>query len=494
MRLSRILKNLQYKEIINKKNLDIKGICYHSKKAKKDYLFVAIKGQNTDGSIFAKEAISKGAKVVITEKKIDNIGDKIVQIIVDDSKIALAQVSETFYNFPFKKLKIIGITGTNGKTSTSFLLDSILRESNKKVGLIGTIYSKLNNKILKKSDRTTPMSLDLAQLFDIFIKNKAEYAVMEVSSQSLDLKRVYGIDFFIAVFLGLAPEHLDWHRTMRNYLKSKMKIIKENKTKYLLLNIDNKYSKEFLKFFPKKRTFTFGLRNNADFRASEIKISFQGTSFLINYPKGKKIKINLKLIGNFQAVNALAAFASAYLLKIPVEKIKNGLEKLKNVPGRFEFLNSRDLSKKIPDFKIIIDYAHTSNALKNLLENCQKLPHNRIISVFGCGGTRDKSKRKPMGEISAKLADFTIITSDNPRFEKPIDILNQIEKGVKRFSKNYLKIVDRKKAIKKALSLAKDGDLVVIAGKGHETYQQIGSKLIPFSDKKIVKEILKNLE
>jgi len=484
MKLSEILKNCDFKKVSGPKNIEISGICYSSKETKPDFIFCAIKGQKTDGHLFIYEAIKKGAKAVICERDF-KCDEKIFKIIVKDSKKALSQASQAFYDFPNKKLKIIGITGTNGKTSTTFLIESVLKEANLPSGLIGTIYYKAEKKILRKAERTTPTSLDLAKIFQRFLKDNLKYAVMEVSSHSLDLKRVYGLNFKIAVFLGLSREHLDWHKNIKNYLNSKLKIIKENKADFGVINSDDKFAKDFLKIIPKKKRLTFGLNKSADVSAHNIQSTFKGTFFKIHYQK-KEIPINLKLIGDFQVKNSLAAFTTMLLLGIPLKSIKKGLEKLKIIPGRFE---------KVPgkNFNIIIDYAHTPDALENLLSACKKLPYQKLILIFGCGGTRDKSKREPMGKIAGRFSDFTIITSDNPRFEKPEAIINQIEKGIKKTKGKYLKIIDRKKAIEKALKLAQKGDLVIIAGKGHETYQIFKDKTFPFSDKKIVKNLISKL-
>lgn len=487
MKLLTIIKYCQYKKIINKKNPEIKGIAYHSENVKPGYIFVAIKGQVTDGHFFIKKAVQNGAKAVVCEKEEKNL-QGIVQIIVDDSKTALAQISQAFYHFANKKLKIIGITGTNGKTSTSFFLKSILDKAGLKTGLIGTVYYKIGKKIVKFASRTTPMSLDILNFFDKLQKEKAKYVVMEVSSQALDLKRVFGLDFEISIFLGISREHLDWHKTIKNYLASKIKIIKENRSKFCVVNLDNPFSKYFLKNFSKKRIFTYGIKNkNADFFGFNIKSSFDGTSFVVRYKKNKEIPIKLKVVGEFQVLNALASFAGATLLKIPPLIIKKGLEKIKTIPGRFEIIKAKN-------FFAVIDYAHTPEALKTLLLNTKKLPHKRIILIFGCGGTRDKSKRKPMGQIAGKLADYTIITSDNPRLERPQEIINQIELGIKKTKAKYKKIVDRKKAIFEGVKMAKKGDVIIIAGKGHETYQIFKDKIIPFSDKKVVKEALKKFK
>ena len=484
MKLSKILKNCDFKKIIGSKDIEISGICYHSKKTKPNFMFCAIKGQNTDGHFFISEAISKKAKAIICEKPFSpNPIRDVTQVIVKDSKVALSQTSQALYNFPNKSLKLIGVTGTNGKTSTTFLIKAILDEAGINSGLIGTIYYKAGKEILKQAERTTPMSLDLIQIFNEFLKRNLKYSAMEVSSHSLDLKRVYGLDFKIAVFLGISREHLDYHKNLKDYFKTKLKIVNENKSDFVLVNIDNSFGKNFLSKVSKNtKKLTFGKNPKADISAKDIKTGFKGTNFKICY-KNKIIPINLKLIGDFQVYNALAAFGTGILLGIPPETVKNGLESLRVVPGRFELI-------KPENFRVVVDYAHTPEALKKLLLNCKKLPHQKLILVFGCGGTRDKTKRIPMGEIAGNLADFAIITSDNPRFEEPESIINQIEKGIKKTKGNYLKIVDRKKAIEKAIKFAQKGDLVVIAGKGHETTQTFKDKTVPFSDKKVVKNLL----
>ena len=481
MKLSKILNNCDFKEVIGPGNVEVSGICYHSKRAEPNFMFCAIKGQDTDGHFFVDEAISKGAKTIICEKPFSQ-RENVTQVIVKDSKIALSQISQAFYGFPNKSLKIIGVTGTNGKTSTTFLIKSVLDAAGLPSGLIGTIYYKAGKEILKQAERTTPMSLDLIRIFNEFLKRNLKYSVMEVSSHSLDLKRVYGLDFKIAIFMGITQEHLDYHKNLEGYLKTKLKIINENKSDFALLNIDNPFTKSFLDSSKNTKKVTFGLNPKANICAKNIKTSFEGTNFKICY-KQKEIPISLKLIGDFQVYNSLAAFGAGVLLGIPLEKIKMGLEKVRVIPGRFEKIEAKD-------FRVIIDYAHSLDALEGLLLNCKKLPHKKLILVFGCGGTRDKTKRIPMGEIAGNLADFTIITSDNPRFEEPEAIINEIEEGIKKTKGEYLKIVDREKAIEKAIKIVKKNDLVVVAGKGHETYQVFKDKTIHFSDNEIVKQLI----
>jgi len=487
MILSEVIKNLNYIKIIGNLDKIIKSISYNSRDVIENSLFVCIRGFTVDGHNFASDAIKKGATVIVAEKEI-NVNEGITVIYVKDSREALANISNVFYDYPSTKLKLIGITGTNGKTTTSYLIRSILNKEGEKVGLLGTISYDINGEILK-SKNTTPESLDLQDLLNRMVKNKIDSCVMEVSSHSLALHRVDYCEFDIGVFTNITLDHLDFHKDFDDYLKNKLKLFSnlgkvnaKKINKYAVINIDDSNAKYFIEN-SHVNIITYGLTKDAEVKATHINSTTDGLSFIITY-KDKKFPVNLKLRGRHNVYNALAASSVGFALKINEEIIRDGLEGVLSVPGRF------DLIKSLAGFSIVIDYAHTPDALERLLNSVRELNPKRIICVFGAGGNRDRSKRPIMGGIASKLSDYVIITSDNPRTEDPQTIIDEIKVGLK--NKNFEEIKDRRESILRAIELAKKGDIVVIAGKGHEDYQIVGNNIIPFNDKEVVTEILKS--
>lgn len=477
MLLKDIIKGLDIIEIIGDVNIEIKDIVYDSRKAGEGSLFVCIDGFKTDGHRFVPQALENGTKVFLVQKDIE-VPEEVTVVKAKDTRYGLAHVSANFYHHPSKKFKLIGITGTKGKTTSTYMIKSILDTYGHKTGLIGTISNKIGEETLP-TDRTTPESSDLQQLFNEMVQRKVDSVVMEVSSHALELHRVALSDFDIGVFTNLTKDHLDFHETYENYLNAKIKLF--NMCKKGLVNIDNEYGKEVLNK-ASCEVYTMGIDNEADIRAVNIIKHPDRVSFKVITPWfSGDVEVNIP--GKFSVYNALAAIGSCSLLGVPFEFIKKGLKKVV-VPGRAEVVN---IDK---DYTVIIDYAHSPDSLENILTTIKEYAKGRVVCVFGCGGDRDRTKRADMGRISGKLADFTIITSDNPRTEDPEKIIEDIEQGIKDTKAEYIKIVDRREAIKYTLLNAKEGDIILLAGKGHETYIILEDKTIHFDEREVVKEIL----
>lgn len=486
MFLQYLVEDLKDSNIIGDTNIDINKIVYDSKKISKNDLFIAIKGYSDDGNNYIDEAIKKGAKAIILEKgnnissNLQDIGVTVIE--VEDARIAMAKVAATYYGYPAQKLKLIGITGTKGKTTTAYMIRDIMNASGKKTGMIGTIYNTYGNVQIEAS-RTSPESLDLQKLLKDMVDAKMEYVVMEVSSHALELNRVYGLHFVIGIFTNLSQEHLDFHKTMDNYLIAKAKLFEL--TDFALINGDDIYAPKLLKMV-KCKIATFGLDNAVNITASDIKINAGNVEFKMYINKMlETIVINIP--GRFTVYNALAAIGVCSLLGCQMDAILLALANVK-VPGRAEVI---DVKKT---FTVMVDYAHNPSSLEAILSSIKKYAKGRIICVFGCGGNRDKEKRPLMGEISGRLADFTVITTDNPRNENPKEIMSQIEKGIKNTRGLYKIIENRKQAIAFAMKIAWKNDIVLIAGKGHETYQELkNKKRISFDERKVVKEIAEKM-
>ncbi len=479
-------------------NLDIEatGIEYDSKKIKKGSIFVAIKGFERDGTDFIDEAIEKGAVGVVVEGEItkknkstksfllNKKGEIAASISVEDSRKALASLSANFYNYPSRELDVIGITGTNGKTTVSYLIESILQTAGKKTGVVGTINYRFGGREISAS-QTTPESLDLQKMFREMVDNKIGYCVLEVSSHSLALNRVYETDFKIGVFTNLTQDHLDFHHTKEDYFSAKEKLFREYNLKKAVINMDDSYGKIIMKN-TSAETITVSINGKGDVQARNIEATIKGTKFTAHTPKGE-VKIVSSLIGHHNVYNILSAIGVALAFDFSLEEIKKGIRSLHDIPGRSQRVDEGQ------DFIVLIDYAHTDDALKNTIKTARALTKKRIITVFGCGGNRDKDKRPKMGEISGAYSDYTIITSDNPRNEDPAFITGAIEKGIKKVADNqqYCIVLDRRKAIEKAINIAEKKDIVIIAGKGHERYQISGGHRTHFDDCETAKEFIK---
>lgn len=479
MILKQLLEDVDYTFIKGNLNLDINKIQYDSRKIQTNDVFFCITGFATDGHKFIKSALKNGASVIICEKNEDLITDDCTVIKVQDCRKALAKAASNFYENPSSKLKLIGITGTNGKTTSSFMIKKILEEAGHKVGLIGTIANFIGNQKLH-TERTTPESLELHELFKKMVDAGVDYCVMEVSSHSLSLNRVYGLKFSQAIFTNLTRDHLDFHKTFENYYNAKLKLFLNSDNS--IINIDDEYGEKLIKDV-KNNILTYSINKKSDVYAKDISIHSRGAEFKV-ICNDIKSDIEIEIPGSYNIYNALGCFAACINEGIDVKFIKSALKKVQ-VPGRCELV-SKNYNL---DFDIIIDYAHSPDSLEKILKTTREFTKNRLISVFGCGGDRDKTKRPIMGKIGTDLSDIAFITSDNPRTEEPMDIINDILKGVE--TKNYKVVCSRKEAIKEAIKTAKKGDVIVIAGKGHEDYQVLKDKTIHFDEREIVSDIVR---
>ena len=485
MNLKNILQGIE--NIKGKGNFDIEieNIESDSRKVTKNGLFFAIKGFAVDGTDYINSAVENGAIAVVIEdekdiKKIEKINDITVALVPDIRK-AMAISACNFYDNPSKKLRVVGVTGTKGKTTTTFMVKEILEKQGYKVGLIGTIANYIGEVCLGDSSRTTPESIELQKLFARMVEEKCQVAVMEVSSQSLKLDRVYGCDFDIGVFTNFSEDHISEHEhpDMEDYFKSKCKLFDMCKTAFI--NVDDLYGEKLKKIIPCEFA-TYGIDNSCNLLAKDITITNSYVDFKVKLTdRNERVKVDIP--GRFTVYNALAAISIALKLGCSSENIKEALLEIK-VPGRSELVpNKKGLT-------IMIDYAHSPESLENILSAVKSYTRGKVISVFGCGGDRDTSKRAIMGEISGRIADYTIITSDNPRTEKPELIVEEIESGMKKTNGKYEVVVDRIEAIKTAINMAGKTDIIVLAGKGHEPYQEINGVKYPFDERKIVNDII----
>jgi len=490
MNLKSILVGIEGLKAMGSLDLDISSIECDYRAVKENSMFVAIKGFEFDGHSFIKDAIDNGAKVIMFEEGVNYkefIKNKSVTFIMaPDTRLALSLCSCNFYDNPSKKMKVIGITGTKGKTTTSFMIKDILEKTGKKVGLIGTIAIYIGDTKVKNSERTTPESNQLQEILDRMYQMGIEIVVMEVSSQSLKLNRVAGMEFYAGIFTNFAEDHISdkEHKDMDEYFNSKLKLF--DMCKYAYINVDNIYTTRVPELIKDKCTVeTYGIDNYCNFLAKDVTVTNTYADFRAKI-NNKNERIKVSIPGRFSIYNALAAIKVSLLFGANIENIREALENVK-VPGRSELIENK------LELKIMIDYAHTPESLENILKTIKIYTIGRIICVFGCGGDRDKAKRPQMGEISGKIAEYTIITTDNPRTEKPIDIIKDIEEGIKKTKGQYEIIEDRKEAIKKAISMANKNDVIIIAGKGHEVYQEINGEKIPFDEKEIINDIIKEI-
>ncbi|MFS0643580.1 UDP-N-acetylmuramoyl-L-alanyl-D-glutamate--2,6-diaminopimelate ligase [Siminovitchia sp. 179-K 8D1 HS] len=475
MKLHSLLKALPLTKA-PRENPDIKSITNDTRNVGPGALFICIKGHQTDGHHFAKEAVEKGAVAVLAEKA---MAVERPVIIVPDTKRAMAVLADEFYGHPTQSLHVVGITGTNGKTTTSIMIENIFRDAGKKTGLIGTIHIKIGDRMIETKN-TTPDNIALQQTFADMVEEGVHAAAMEVSSHALVQGRVMGCDFDVAVFTNLSQDHLDYHKTMEEYKRAKGllfsrlgNIYDRNKPKFAVINSDDPAGTYFAKE-TSAHVITYGIDQPADFSAESIQMGADGTSFILAAPDGKR-QLKMKLMGKFSVYNALAAITAAYVSSVPLDSAIHSIEQMDGVPGRFEAVNGGQ------DFSVIVDYAHTPDSLENVLKTIRQFAKSRIFTVVGCGGDRDRTKRPLMAKVACTYSSNPIFTSDNPRTEDPMAILADMESGVK--GQHYKVIPDRKEAIRAAIREAGEGDVVLIAGKGHETYQIIGEKVIDFDDR-----------
>lgn len=479
--LKEILNGVKFKTEDDISRLKINKVTDDSRMVTEGDIFIALRGYSVDGHKFINEAIAKGAKLILAERDFRS-PPGITKVLIRDVRKALSVIANNFYKDPANELKLTGITGTNGKTTISYLIENILKHAGKEVGVIGTVNYRFKDKSICAKN-TTPGPIELAGLLRDMVKEGLDHAVMEVSSHSLDQHRVDGLYFDTAIFTNITSEHMDYHKTMKNYFNAKAGLFDRLKDDGIavLNNDDNRVAG--LKKKVRKRIVTYGVRNDADVKAEILKLSQEASAFIVMTPNGS-IEVTTRLIGIHNVSNILASVAASFSEGIDLRTIKKGIESLTSVPGRLERL---DVGQP---FRVFIDYAHTEDALYNVLSILRKVANKRIVTVFGCGGNRDRKKRPLMARVACKFSDSVVVTLDNPRFEDPYQIIKEIEDGVKGEFSNYAIIEDRRDAIEKALEAASSDDVVVIAGKGHERYQIIKDKAIPFDDYEVARSIL----
>jgi UDP-N-acetylmuramoyl-L-alanyl-D-glutamate--2,6-diaminopimelate ligase len=502
MELKRLIEGVEIERIKGETLKEIEGIAYHSQQVKKGFLFAAVRGLKVDGHRFIEDALQRGADAILLEEE-----REIPQgtgIVVSNSRRALAKISSNFYGNPSSQVKLIGVTGTNGKTTVTCLLESIFKRARHPVGVIGTINYRYGQTLIS-APNTTPESLDLQRILREMVDEGISHVIMEVSSHGLDLDRVYGCQFDGAIFTNLTQDHLDYHRSLDHYFESKRKLFSDYLMKspkprrFAVVNQDDPRGEAIVEGVHVP-VYRYGLAPSGQVFADRMTSTLEGLSIRIQTPQGPLL-IHSKLIGGFNLYNIMASVATGVAMTIPLEVLKDGIESLRGIPGRLEKVENQK------GIHILVDYAHTPDALERSISGLTSiLEENRqasqreekIITVFGCGGDRDRTKRPVMGEVAGRLSDLVVLTSDNPRTEDPLLILGEVEKGFKkigleawaseglktwRAKKGYLKIPDRREAIRMAVRLARPSDVVLIAGKGHEDYQIIGTKKFPFDDR-----------
>ncbi len=461
-------------------DIDISGIAYDSRNVLPGNLFVCIKGYETDGHKFAKMAEENGAALIVAQDKLDV---NVPVWYVKNSRTAIADIAAQYYGHPSNKFKLIGVTGTNGKTTITYLIKSIIETAGMRIGVIGTNQNIIGDKVLvtQSTTPTTPNALELQQLFAEMVDGDAQCVVMEVSSHALELERVHGCHFDVGVFTNLTRDHLDFHGTMENYLKAKAKLF--NISDKGVVNFDDEGGKKIANS-AKCDILTVGMNDGCELRAKNIAITARGSDFEVEY-KGETYQVHIAIPGKFSVYNAICAMGAAIELGIDMDTIIKGLKNASGVLGRVEVVPTDT------DYTVIIDYAHTPDGLENIISTVKEFARGKVITLFGCGGDRDNTKRAVMGEIAGRLSDFSIITSDNPRTEDPLKIVRQIEEGMKRTEGKYTVITDRREAIAYALDIAEKDDVIILAGKGQETYQIIGKEKHDFDERVEVYKHLK---
>ena len=474
MKLEKVLEGIEVLSGVYD-NVDVAGITIDSRNVQSGYMFICFSGTKFDGHNYIKDAVANGATTIIVQKDVEKI-EGVQFIKIPEGREYIAKIACNFYENPSKRFKLIGITGTKGKTTTTYMVKSILEAHGLKVGLIGTIENVIGTKKLSTSHNTTPDAVELQQYFRIMADEGADVVVIEVSSHALELDRVLYSDFDIGVFTNLSQDHLDYHKNFENYFNAKKKLFLQ--TRLGIINIDSEYGRRVCEETNCTQK-TYGIDNEADLIAENINIHPRNVTFTVKCD-GKSHDMMLKIPGKFSVYNALSAISIAREFGCAFEEIQEGFDNL-IVPGRSELV---DIGR---EFTVMVDYAHSPESLKSILVATKEYAKERIICVFGCGGDRDRTKRPIMGKISGELADFSIITSDNPRSEDPHEIIKEIEIGIKETGKEYITIEDRAEAIAYALKTAKKDDIIIIAGKGHEPYQVLKDKTIHFDDREQVK-------
>jgi UDP-N-acetylmuramoyl-L-alanyl-D-glutamate--2,6-diaminopimelate ligase len=486
MNLGEILSGVRLQERIPPElaTLVIEGLEYDSRRVRPGFLFFAFPGARADGRQFAQDALARGAAAVVSESEApDSLKTRWLQ--AEHGRQALSLAARNFYGKPDERLGLTGITGTNGKTTTGYLIDSVLRAAGHTTALIGTIEYHLAGRVLPAVN-TTPESLDLLRLFAELEAEGGSHVTMEVSSHALELGRVYGLHFHTAVFTNLTRDHLDFHGTMEAYFAAKQKLMDGAggpPPPFAVLNRDDAYARR-LRLDPRTKALWYGLGADPDLRARHISSGFQGLKFDVQFGK-QRFAVESPLIGKINVYNILAACGAGLTYGLAPEAIARGIAQLRAVPGRFERVDEGQ------PFVVAVDYAHTDDALRNVIAVARSLDPKRVITVFGCGGDRDRSKRPLMGQAAAEASDFVVLTSDNPRSEDPLMIMNDALVGIRRVDVPHIVEPDRATAIARALKEAREGDIVILAGKGHETYQVLKDKTIAFDDREVAREVLR---
>jgi UDP-N-acetylmuramoyl-L-alanyl-D-glutamate--2,6-diaminopimelate ligase len=490
MQLKTLLAATPVREIIGPVDRAVESVAYDSRRVQRDGLFVALRGEKSDGHAFIGQAVEKGATVIVAERAENPAAaGRATCVVVENTRSAMADLSARFFNYPARKLKLAGVTGTNGKTTTTFLIKHICEKAGVRCGLLGTVRYEIGERVLPAA-RTTPESLDLQELLSQIRDAGCRAAAMEVSSHALAQERTRDIEWDAAVFTNLTQDHLDYHGTMENYFEAKASLFEQlarqdrKKKPVAIINIDDRYGQKLVRKIDRKvSVVTFGTGLKADFRASNYRMEFGGTSYQLD-ARGKSYLVRVPLIGRFNVANSLAAIAAANALGMSLREAVQSLAKSPQVPGRLEIVPAKR------QFQVFIDYAHTPDALLNVIKTLRELEPRRLIVVFGCGGNRDREKRPLMGQVVDQNADYAIITSDNPRKEDPDTIIADVEKGFR--GNHFQKITDRAAAISRAVELAQPRDIVLIAGKGHENYQEFADHTVPFEDIQVARRAIES--
>jgi len=480
MKLQKLVNHIRYREIMNFRDVEVTGITCDSRRVKPGYVFAAVHGTKEDGSRYAAEAVATGAAAIVSDKRLA-LNGSLIQIIVDDARKALSAFAAAINDHPSTKLHVIGVTGTNGKTTTTYLIRSILENAGKPCGIIGTIEYNVGGAAVQ-ANNTTPDSAELQGFLGRMVDKGMRFCAMEVSSHSLVQDRVADVHFDSAVFTNLSHEHLDYHLTLDEYFAAKAMLFEMlNDSAHAVLNANDPRSVALVQRTRAQVTW-YGMDCGADFGAKIISSGIDGSHVILDTPKGRN-ELKLKLIGKHNISNALAAAAACSAYGVKPEQIVRGLQAVANVPGRLERVDGGD------GFAVFVDFAHTDDALNTVLSNLRELAPRRIITVFGCGGDRDRGKRPKMAAATERWSDLVVVTSDNPRTEDPLQIIEEIKRGFSPRA-NYVVEPDRTAAIEKAIALAEAGDLVLIAGKGHENTQKFADRVIPFDDREVARALL----
>ncbi|MDR7483401.1 MAG: UDP-N-acetylmuramoyl-L-alanyl-D-glutamate--2,6-diaminopimelate ligase [Armatimonadota bacterium] len=486
MQVRALLTELDAPSVVGDADREVVGLAYHSREVRPGFLFAAIRGQQHDGHAFIDEALAHGAVAVLVERPVPP-RPGVTWIRVADSRRALAAAAAAFFGHPSRRLRVVGVTGTNGKGATTHLVEAVLRRAGWRCGIIGTMGIVVDG-VAAPADRTTPEAPDLQAALRQMADRGCGYAAVEVASHALALERIAGTRVEIAVFTNLTRDHLDFHGSMEAYRAAKARLFAMvEPSGWTVLNADDPTS-AVLRRVSRAPVLTYGLRAPADVRGRDVTLDLRGSTFVAETPRGV-VRVRLRLVGAFNVANALAALAVGLTQGVPLEAMADALGALPGIPGRFEAVQEGQ------PFAVIVDYAHTPDGLENVLRAARAITAGRLIVVFGCGGDRDRTKRPIMGRIAAEWGDVVVVTSDNPRSEEPVAIIEEIRPGVERAAREHAVEIliepDRRRAIQMALQAARPGDLVMVAGKGHETYQEIRGTKYPFDDRQVVREALR---